>query len=254
MVKKIIAVMNHKGGVGKTTTALALGAGLTSRGHKTLCIDLDSQANLTKSLGADYTGNTERSAFEVLMGKIPAESAIQRTEQCDVIGSAPALGGAETVMTSIGRAFNLKKAIAGLHDAYDYIIIDTPPSLGVLTVNALTACSDVLIPAQADIFSFYGIEQISEIIKQVREYSNSSINIMGILLTRYNSKTNISRAITDMIQDACAELQTKVYKATIREATVLKEAQAVKKSIFSYAPKSNASVDYTELLDEIIEE
>jgi len=246
----IISIINQKGGVGKSTTALALGTGLLLKGYKTLFIDLDAQGNLTYTTGAETNG---RSSFEVLTGKVKAKSAIQRTAQGNVIPSSPILTGADTVLIAVGKEYRLKEALQPIQGAYDYIIVDTPPALGILTVNALTACTGAIIPAQADIYSVQGISQLNGTLQTVKKYCNPDLEIMGILLTRYSGRTIISREIAEMVEDTAAQLQTKLYKTKIRETTAIKEAQVRRQSIYEYAPKSNAATDYYALINEILE-
>ena len=253
-IVKIVAVINQKGGVGKSTTALALGTGLFLKGYKTLFIDLDAQGNLSYTLGADAAGLTGISSFDVLTGKITAGLAIQRTKQGDVIASSPALAGADTVLTAVGKEYHLKEALETLESKYDYCIIDTPPALGILTINALTACNDVLIPAQADVYSLQGISQLHGTLQTVKKYCNPPLNVLGILLTRYNGRAVISREVAEMIEKTAAQLHTKLYQTKIRETTAIKEAQARRQSIYEYAPKSNAATDYKALIDEILRE
>lgn len=248
---EIIAVINQKGGVGKSTTAHAIGAGLSLKGYKVLFIDLDAQGNLSYTIGADPGGF---SAYDVLQHQAGAGEAIQTTDQGAIIASSPALSGADTIITATGKEYRLKEAIAPLSGLYDYIIIDTPPALGILAVNALTACSSAIIPAQADIYSLQGISQLYSTIETVKRYCNPALKIRGIVLTRYNSRAIISREAADMIERTAAQLQTKLYQSKIRECTAIKEAQATRRSIYSYSPQSNAAADYSALVDEIIRE
>lgn len=248
---KTIAVINQKGGVGKSTTVLALGAGLTLKGYKLLYVDLDAQGNLTYTMGADPNGYN---AMGVLQRPETAKSEIQHTAQGDIIASSPALAGADTIITQTGKEYRLKEALETVAGAYDYCIVDTPPALSVLTVNALTACTGVIIPAQADIYSLQGISQLNSTIETVKRYCNPALSIMGIVLTRYNKRSIIRREVAEMLEQTAAQLHTKLYKARIRECTALVEAQAMKQSIYSYAPRSNATADYTALVKEILGE
>lgn len=248
----IIAIINQKGGVGKSTTAHAIGAGLLLRGRKVLYIDLDAQGNLSYTLGADSTGLTGLSALEVLEGQATASKAVQHTPQGDIIASSPALAGADTILTAVGKEYRLKEALEGLQ--YDNIVIDTPPALGILTINALTACHGCIIPAQADIYSLHGISQLYSSIQTVRKYCNPALKVMGILLTRYSARAVIGREVAEMLEQTAGQMHTKLYRSRIREGTAIKEAQAVKMDIYSYAPRSNAASDYTALVDEIMEE
>lgn len=251
---KIIAITNQKGGVAKTTTAYAIGAGLSLRGYRVLYIDLDAQTNLSYVMEADATGLTGISALDVLEGRSSASAAIQHTPHGAIIASTPALAGVDTVLTQVGKEYRLKEALEPLQGSYDYIIIDTPPALGILTVNALTACNGCIIPAQADIYSLQGISQLYNTLQTVKKYCNRDLKVMGILLTRYNGRAIISREAADLIDQAAAQMDSKLYQSRIRECTALKEAQACRENIFTYAPHSNAAADYTSLVDEILSE
>lgn len=248
---KTIAIINQKGGVGKSTTALAIGAGLIFKGYSVLYVDLDAQGNLSYTLGANTQGYN---AMGVLQRPETAKEEIQRTEQGDIIASSPALAGADAVITETGKEYRLKEALDSLSSAYDFCIIDTPPALGILTINALTACEGAIIPAQADIYSLQGISQLNSTIQTVKKYCNPALSIMGIVLTRYNGRSIIRREVAEMLEQTAQSLNAKLYKAKIRECTALVEAQATKQNIFSYAPRSNATADYKALVAEILGE
>lgn len=252
---KIIAVNNQKGGTGKTTTAAALGFGLYHRGFRVLLADLDAQGNLSYTVNADGGGYGIFGAMER-----PETTAQEIQNICsdgnggilDIIPSTERLAVAEKIFIEIGKEYRLREAFQSIDGSrYDYVITDTPPSLGILSVNALTAADTVIIPAQADIYSLQGITQISSTISTVRRYCNSRLSIDGIVLTRYNSRTNISRDLAEALTQTAEKLHTRVYNARIRECTAIKEAQALRKDIFVYAPKSNAAEDYSLLTDEI---
>ena len=247
---KCIAVINQKGGVGKSTTAATVAAGLSLKGYKTLSIDLDAQANLTYTAGAKTTGAT---ALGVLTGEAKAENAIQHTDSGDIIAANKALAGADAFIADTGKEYRLKEALESVKTTYDYIIIDTPPALGILTINALTACDSVIIPAQADIYSLQGIEQLAETMKPVKKYCNPSLKIEGILLTRYSPRSVLSREVAELAEQLAARLGTKVFKATIRENISIKEAQISQLSIFDYAPNSNAAKDYNTFIEELLQ-
>jgi len=246
---KAIAIINQKGGVGKTTTALALAAGLARVGKRVLQVDMDAQANITQTLGADDRGLT---VLDVLMRKAIIGEAIQKTVQGDVLPANPGIAGLDTVLTSVGKEYRLKEAFVGLNGTYDYVIIDTPPALGILTINALAACDEIIVPAQADIFSLNGIKQLHETTQAVKEYCNPKLKILGILLTRHNARSILSRDIADVIEQTAQHLQTKLFRTTIRENIAIKEAQAKQQSIYDYAPKSNAATDYLAFTKEIL--
>jgi chromosome partitioning protein len=253
-MKDIIAVINQKGGVGKSTTAFMLGKAFASKGFKILFIDLDAQSNLSYTMKAKNTASSDITSLELLIGKVKVPKAIQHTKQGDIIASSPSLALADSVILETGKEYRLKKTLADIYSSYDYILIDTPPALGILTVNALTACTGAIIPAQADIYSLQGISQLYKTISAVKEYSNPSLKVMGILLTRYTSRTIISREVADMINETAKHFQTKLYKTKIRECTAIKESQIKQTDIFKYAPNSNAAIDYKNLANEIIRE
>jgi len=240
-----ISITNQKGGTGKSTTALALGAALQKKGHKVLFIDLDAQGNLTYALGA--TGLNTLNAMELLEGRAQAGKI-----QGDIIASTPELAAAEKVLNKTGKEYKLKEALQSIKPLYDYIIIDTPPSMGILTINALTASDSVIIPAQADIFSLQGITQIKETIDAVREYCNKALKVKGIVLTRFNGRAIISKDLADVLKAEADKLGTKLFNTKIRECTALKEAQASQQDIFTYAPASNGASDYMQLTKEVL--
>lgn len=244
---EVIAIVNRKGGVGKTATALALGAGLLRKNKTVLYIDLDSQTNLTHGLGADLKGPN---SMDLLTGSATAQEAIQHTEQGDVIPGTETLAGADATIDGTGKEYRLKEAIAGLQ--YDYIVIDTPAALGTLTVNALTAATSAIIPVQADIDSLQGLGQLSKSIEAVKKYCNKDLYIKGILITRYNGRAVLSRDMQSNLEDLAKYLNTKLYSNPIRECTAVKEAKALQQDIYSYAPRSNAVTDYEAFLEEFM--
>lgn len=250
-MKECIAVINQKGGVGKSTTSNAIGAGLFQRGYKVLFIDLDAQGNLSYSMKCE---NKPLSSLEVLTGTATAREATLTTPQGDIIPASPALASADTIITDTGREYRLKEALEPLKEVYDYIIIDTPPALGTLTINALTACDSVIIPAQADIYSLQGIGQLNQTIQTVKRYCNKELTIKGIVITRYSPRAVLTRDMTDLLEDTAKQLNTKVFASRIRECIALKEAQASQIDIFTYNPRSNAGIDYKALLEEMIGE
>lgn len=247
-MKEIIAVVNRRGGVGKTATAHALGAGLILKGNKVLFVDLDSQSNLSYDLGVT---KPDISAMDVLTGEATAEQAILHTPQGDLIPASEDLATADTAITGTGKEYRLQEALQPLKEIYDYIIIDTPPALGTLTVNALTACAGAIIPAQAEIHSLQGIGLLNDAIEAVKKYCNRDLYIKGIVITRYNGRAVLSKDMRDNLEAIAAQLHTKVFKEPIRECISIKEAQAAQQSIFEYAPRSNAARDYMALIDEL---
>ena len=243
-----ISIINRKGGVGKTATAQALGAGLLRKGRRVLFVDLDSQANLSYGLGA---ADAEPGILEVLTGEAPAAAAILHTEQGDILPGSAALANAEALISGTGKEYRLSEKLSGL--PYDYAIIDTPAALGTLTVNALTASGSVIIPVQAEIYSLQGISQLSEAIAAVKKYCNPALTIRGILITRYNGRAILSRDMLANLEAAAEQLRTWVYQTPVRECVAVKEAQASQQDIFTYAPRSNAAKDYTAFIEEFLE-
>ncbi len=248
-MKEIIAIINQKGGVGKSTTAHALGVGLALKKFRVLFIDLDAQGNLTYTLGVDCSRAT---SFELLIKNAGLSEVIQSSKYWDSIPASSALSGADMNLTQTGKEYRLKEILESTKDRYDYIVIDTPPALGILTINALTASTGVIIPAQADIYSLQGIGQLYNTINTVKQYCNPKLLIKGILLTRYNARSIISRDIAEMTIQTAEQLKTKVYKTTIRESVSIKEAQAKQQDIYSYAPKSNPASDYEAFVKEFL--
>ena len=248
-MSKALAIINQKGGVGKSTTALAIGAGLSLKGYSVLFIDLDAQGNLSYTLGADTKGYN---AMGVLERPETAKEEIQHTPQGDIIASSPKLAGADKLLEETGKEYRLKEALETIAGEYDYCIIDTPPAMGILTINALTACTGAILPAQADIYSLQGIGQLNSTIETVKKYCNPSLSIMGIVITRFNGRSIIRREVAEMLEHTADQLHTKLFSSKIRECTALVEAQATKQNIYSYAPRSNATADYKALVDEII--
>lgn len=220
------------------------------RGYKVLAIDLDAQGNTTFTLGADRGGP---SALGVLLGEISAADAIQATPYCDLIAGSTSLSGADGFITQTGKEYRLKEALAPIAARYDYIVIDTPPALGIATANALTAADRVIIPAQADLYCLQGIADLGATIDPIRRYCNPALDIAGILLTRYNSRSAFAKEIAELAGELAGNLGSRVFDATIREAIAIRKAQAVQRSIFDYDPKGNAAADYNRFIDELLE-
>lgn len=247
---EVIAIVNRKGGVGKTCTCQALGAGLIRKGYRVLYVDLDSQTNLSYGLGARTDG---LNSMDVLTGDATAQEAIQHTQQGDVIAGSETLAGADATIKDTGKEYRLREALEDLSGTYDYCIVDTPAALGTLTVNALTAANSVIIPVQAEIYSLQGIGQLYQSIEAVKKYCNHDLYIRGILITRYNGRAIISRDMQSNLEEAAAQLKTSLYGTPIRECVSIKEAQASQQDIYSYAPRSNAAKDYEAFVEEFME-
>jgi chromosome partitioning protein len=246
----ILTIANQKGGVGKSTTAHAIGAALLHRGYSVLFVDLDAQGNLTYALGGNPGGYT---SLDILTGQATAQQAIQKVTG-DLIPYSPSLSGSDMLLNKTGKEYRLQEALEPIQANYDWIVVDTPPSLGILTVNALTACKWAIIPAQADMYSLQGIGQLYSTIEAVRQYCNPDLEIRGILLTRHSNRAILSRDMATLMDDTARKLGTKLFETTIRENIAVKEAQARQQDIFTYAPKSNGSIDYAAFMDELLKD
>lgn len=247
---KVISVSNQKGGVGKTTTTCSIAAGLKKRGYRVLAIDLDPQGNLGFSVGADT--ETSATIYDVLKGEVKIQYAIQKPPAMDIIISSILLSGIELEFTNTGREFLLKEALKPVQDLYDYILLDTPPALGILTINAFTASDTIVVPMLSDIFSLQGIAQLYETVERVKKYCNPNISIAGILLTKFNPRTLLSREIRGTAELIAQDLHIRVFESFIRTSVAASEAQSVQKSLFDYAPRNNIARDYDKFIDEFL--
>jgi len=247
---QVIAITNQKGGVGKSTTTEALAEGLAHKGKKTLLIDLDAQGSISLTAGATQTPPT---MYEVLTQQCESATAIQQRQgRADMIPASQYLARLDVELVATGKEYRLREQLAPLLPLYDFIVIDTPPALGVLTVNALTAAHRVIMPAQADIYSLQGVGQLSETLEAIRAYTNPGLTLMGILLTRHNARSVLSRDMAEAARATAQQIGTFLYDTVIREAVALKEAQANRQSIFTYAPKSNPAADYMAFTEEFL--
>ena len=245
----VCIVTNNKGGVGKSTTAEALADGLVIRDYKTLLIDLDPQGSL--SAGADPSKPT---AYEVMAKQADIIDAIQkRKDRADILPASKILSRLHAELVETGKEYRLREVLSSMLPHYDYIIVDTPPALGILTINALTASNSLIIPAQADVFSLQGIGQLMESVEAIKAYTNPNIELKGILLTRHNARAVLTRDMADIAKETADKIGTFLYKTMIREAIAVKEAQAHRESIYTYAPASNPATDYTKFVAEFVE-
>jgi len=247
-VNKVIAFANQKGGVAKTTTTLNLGVALKEQGFDVLLVDLDPQGNLTMSQGWN-PDEIERSMFDVLVHQLPIQEII-RPAEVDVAVSSIDLAGAELALSSmIGRERALEKALASIKSSYDYILIDTPPSLGLLTINALVASDGVIVPVQCEYLSLRGLVQLENTLSMIRENLNPRVEIEGILATMFDRRLLHSREAVDILKENFGDL---VYKTMIRKTIRYAEAPVKAQSVLSYEPSGEAAALYRDLAQEVL--
>lgn len=246
---RIICFSNHKGGVGKTCSVCNVGAGLARQGKKVLLIDLDPQANLSASLGVQDAG--DRDIYHVLTSQRELPEVIHTiTENLDLVPSSLDLAGAEIELSSeTGREYLLKEQLDLVVDRYDYMLIDCAPSLGLLTTNGLTACSEVFIPLQPQFLSLHGISRLTSVIDKIRQRLNKTLHIGGVLITQYDGRKVLNRDVVDGVEEHFGE---KLFRTRVRDNVALAEAPGNGKDIFRYAPKSYGAQDYQQLCLEIL--
>ena len=248
----IISLCNQKGGVGKTTTTLNLAAALQRTGARVMVIDLDPQAHLTYSLGLiDLEDRDELTVYEVLKKPSRLIEAIQMREGLELLPSSLALSGAEIELSSEpGREYLLSRALKPIKNKYDYILIDCPPALGLLTLNALTACDDLYVPLETSALSLQGIKQLMQTVEIIHDRLNPKLaEIGGVILTRFDSRRKLDNKIVEMITKMFAG---RVFKTVIRQNVSLAEAPSHGKSIFEYEPNSTGAEDYAALAGEVL--
>lgn len=248
---KIISIINQKGGVGKTTTAVNLAAYLADSGHRTLLVDEDSQGNATSGLSMD-TSCFDATLYDVLINGVPAEEAAYRTEvkKLSLLPASIDLAGAEVEMVDMpDRETLLRRVLAPLRDRYDYILIDCPPSLGLMTVNALTAADMVLIPIQAEFYALEGLSQLMKTVQAVKKRLNPELELLGILVTMYDGRTNLAVQVSEEVKKYFGK---KVFKTMIPRAVKLSEAPSFGEPIVRYAPKSKGAAAYKSLCQEVL--
>lgn len=248
---KIISVANQKGGVGKTTTTVNLGASFAHLGYKVLLIDVDAQGNATSGVGI-HKANVEKDVYDVLLNDVALADIIlpSSRENMDIAPASIELAGAEVELTSVaGRESKLKRAVKEIEEDYDYILIDCPPSLGHLTINAFTASHSVLIPVQAEYYALEGLSQLLNTIRLVQKHFNQSFKIEGVLMTMYDARTNLGQEVVEEVKKYFHE---KVYQTIIPRNVRLSEAPSHGLSIVDYDDKSRGAEVYLALAKEVI--
>jgi len=246
-MSKVISISNHKGGVGKTTSAINIGAGLNQLGKKVLLIDLDPQANLSQSLGLV---NEERNIYGALRGEYVLQP-MEVARGLDVIPSTLDLSGAEVEMSGeAGREYILREILEPIRASYDYILIDSPPSLGLLTINGFTASDKIFIPLQAEYLALQGLAKLTEVIEKIKKRLNKDLELGGVIVTQYDHRKVLNRDVVETITKHFNEL---VFTTKIRDNVALAEAPAKGMDIFSYNPKSYGAEDYLALCKEILQ-
>ncbi len=249
---KIYAIVNQKGGVGKTTSVISLGAYLAQSKHRVLIVDVDPQGNATSGLGFEKNDDNYSTYDLILHGATVAETRMSHPEMTiDILPATANLAGAEIELVStIGREYRLREALNTVEDEYDYALIDCPPSLGLLTVNALTAAKDgVLIPVQCEYLALEGLAQLNDTVNMVKHYLNPHIQIRGLIMTMYDKRTNLSRQVVEEVRNF---FPGKVFRAIIPRNIRLSEAPSFGEAINQYAPESAGAIAYKYLAAELV--
>lgn len=249
---RIIAVANQKGGVGKTTTSINLAACLAEKGKKVLAVDMDPQGNLTSGLGVDKD-SVEKSIYELIIGEVDIKEVINKEvlENLDIIPTSIDLSAAEIELIGVDdKEYILRNAIDQVKDQYDFVIIDCPPSLSMLTINAMTMADSVIVPIQCEYYALEGLSQLIHTVELVKDRLNSKLEIEGVVFTMYDARTNLSLQVVENVKD---NLQQNIYKTIIPRNIRLAEAPSYGLPINKYDPKSTGAESYMRLADEVIE-
>lgn len=249
---KVISVSNVKGGVGKTTTAAVLAAGLTTKGYNVLMIDSDPQTNLTMCFIPEPPDDTPSLYHVYADGKTLDEVKTTIKMNLDLVVGDFELCNADMQFLKAGRLKMLRKAFKELKGNYDFVVIDTPPNLGILSLNAFLVSDYVVVPMAADSFSLKGVRLLKQTLDEVEEETEKDISVVGLLLTKYTDRTNVSKLLEKSVNSAAELLKTKVFESRIRQATVLQESQIAKIDLLEYAPKAPVTADYQAFIDELL--
>lgn len=248
---RIIAIANQKGGVGKTTTAINLSACLADKGKKVLAVDMDPQGNMTSGLGLDKE-SIEKTVYDMIIGESDIEEVLQKEtmENLDVLPTNIDLSAAEIELIDVeNKEFIVRNSIQKIRDNYDFVIIDCPPSLSMLTINAMTTADSVLVPIQCEYYALEGLSQLIHTVELVKDRLNPDLEIEGVVFTMYDARTNLSLQVVENVKD---NLQQNIYKTIIPRNIRLAEAPSYGMPINQYDPKSAGSESYMRLADEVI--
>lgn len=247
---KVIAFCNQKGGVGKTTTATTMAAALQLKGYKVLLVDSDPQGNASDTYRAQIKDTA--TLYDLLFEGEPVNECVQKTEHGLIVAADPLLKEAGKHLNGVSGTYRLKERLEPIREDFDFILIDTPPTLGELLTNALTAADEVIIPVTADRYGVQGLAQMQETISDIKRYTNPNLTVAGLLLVKYTWRTRLNRELHKALKAIAEQFNTIVFNATIRESTKTREAQTARMSLFEYAPKSTTALDYTDFVNEFL--
>ena len=252
----VISCINQKGGVGKSSSSCSITCGIAREllDKNVILIDLDSQCNTTQALNIDFD-NVNYTIHDVLIKGVNIKDALyQLTDNLFIVVGSPNMAHCDMELTDVGKEYRLKECLKELEGFADYVVLDNPPALNTVTINSLTATDYLIIPCQADVFSLDAMAKLNDTINTIRTYTNPALKILGVLLTRYNKRSVLTRQIRDVISETAINMGTKLFDTEIREARALKETQAVKQDIFTYNSRCGVAKDYMQIVKEIINE